>query len=161
MHRGWGRDNSAVEEWAQRKGTKINRYSAGGPQLCTSSRSDPGSHEPDAGWSVSTFKEWTGEIWNAAYSLLSVIVKANLTFKSLFEMHSFYLISTTPFLISVGEFCKIQVWKWECKLAGCTQGPLKALLLVIESADSWVFGETTTGLASSLSCDLPFGIFFL
>ena len=111
MHRGWGRDNSAVEEWAQRKGIKINRYSAGGPQLCTSSRSDPGSHEPDAGWSVSTFKEWTGELWNAAYSLVSVIVKANLTFKSLLEMHSFYLISATPFLISVGKFCKIQVWK--------------------------------------------------
>lgn len=57
MHRGRGRDNSAAEERAQREGIKINGYSAGGPQFCSSSRSDPGSHEPDAGQSESTFRE--------------------------------------------------------------------------------------------------------
>lgn len=147
MHRGWGRDNSAAEERAQRKGIKINRYSAGGPQFCSPSWPDPGSHEPDAGQCQNTFKKQTGEIRNAAYFLLGYD-------KNKFHLETYCgnvlcLFSLcNSYLIPDGEFCQIQGWKWECEWVSHTQRPCQTLvrgigfpweLFLEKLLQSWLF----------------------
>lgn len=131
MHGGWGRDNSAAEERAQRKGIKINRYSTGSPQLCSSSWPDPGSYEPDAGQCWRTFHEQRREMKNTISLPLLVIIKTNLPFKPTVETHSVYSIFAPHFLTLNGEFCQSQAWKWEYWLASHTQGPFKTLVPVI------------------------------
>lgn len=148
MHRGRGRDNSAAEEWAQRKGIEINRYPAGGPELSSSPRPDQGSHEPHAGQCWRSFPGQPG----ARNTLL-------LSFSQLLQNQ----ISPSPFsgtVLCLFSLCRLfpntqwrnlGCWWWECTLASRSQRNTCDCVYVTA-----VCREAATILASSLFHDLPF-----